>query len=196
MDENKTREWILERTTEYFLSSGFSGFTMDKVARNAGISKKTLYRLIPSKNKLIIMVLDRQVELIERKQKEVLENTDMDFPLKLKSFFRIVSEFYSRIGAEPIRDMAGLTPEIWEFLRQRRVKVLEGVIRLLEEGRAGGFVRNDIPLSFLSRFFHSTVDSLLTPRTMLEEDKTPNEMLDMTLSLIYSGIEKPMGEVR
>jgi AcrR family transcriptional regulator len=39
-DEEKTREWILERTTERFLSEGFSRFTMDEIAGMPGSVKK------------------------------------------------------------------------------------------------------------------------------------------------------------
>jgi len=195
MDEIKTREWILERSTDRFLSRGFSNFTMDDIARDAGVSKKTLYRLIPSKQGLIMMVLNRQIEIMEKKQQAVLESPSMDFKDRLEALFRIVSDFYSRIRVESFRDMVKFSPELWEMIRLRRAEALDGIIRLLEKGRVDGHIRNDISPGFLGRYFHSTIDSLLTPRTMMEEDMTPNQLLDITWSLIFHGIQVSTGEL-
>ena len=195
MDEGRIREWILERATDRFLSEGFSTFTMDEIARDAGVSKKTLYRLIPSKNRLIIMVLDRQIEFIEKKQNIILEDSSMDFKARLEAMFRIVSEFYSRIRAKSLQGLERLSPEIWEMVRQRRESALDRIIRLLEEGRRDGQIRNDIPSKFLGRYFQSTIDSLISPRVMIEEDMTPNQLLDITLSLMFNGINKSPGGI-
>jgi len=193
MNEKKTREWILKRTTDRFLSGGGFGFTMDEIARDAGVSKKTLYRLIPSKNDLIKMVLDGQIQIVEAKQKSVLEDSTMGFSEKLEALFRIVSVFFSSIHQKSSMDMARLSPETWEMVRQRREGILDRIIRLLEEGRTAGIIKGDIPPSLLGRFFHSTIDSLLTPRLMMEENVTLNDLFDMTLSLIFTGIMKPTG---
>ncbi len=195
MDEIKIREWILERSTDRFLSRGFSSFTMDEIARDAGVSKKTLYRLIPSKKELVMMVLDRQIEIMEKKQQAVLESPSMVFKDRLAALFRIVSDFYSRISSESFRDMVKFSPDLWEKIRQRRGEALDGIIRLLEKGRVDGHIRNDISPVFLGRYFHSTIDSLLTPRVMMEEDMTPNQLLDITLSLIFHGIQVSTGEI-
>ncbi len=195
MDEDRIREWILERSTDRFLSQGFSSFTMDEIARDAGVSKKTLYRLIPSKNKLIVMVLGHQIEIIEKKQNVILEDSSMGFKARLEAMFRIIFEFYSRIGAKSLQDIERLSPEIWEMVRQRRKSALDRVIRLLEEGRLERQIRNDIPSNFLGRYFQSTIDSLLSPRVMMEEDMAPNELLDITLSLMFNGISKSPGGI-
>ena len=195
MEERKIREWILERSTDRFLSEGFSNFTMDEIARDAGVSKKTLYRLIPSKNKLILMVLDHQIEIIENKQRIILEDSNMSFKARLEAMFRIVSEFYSSIRAKSLQDIERLSPEIWEMVRQRREGALDRIIRLLEEGRIDGQIRNDISSKFLGRYFQSTIDSLISPRVMMEEDMTPNQLLDITLSLMFNGINKSPGGI-
>ena len=195
MDEGRIREWILERSTDRFLSQGFSSFTMDEIARDAGVSKKTLYRLIPSKKSLIVMVLDRQIEIIEMKQNVILEDSSMNYKARLDAMFRIVSEFYSRINGKSLQDIERLSPEIWELVRQRRKSALDRIIRLLEDGRLDGQIRKDIPSEFLGRYFQSTMDSLLSPRVMMEEDMTPNELLDITLSLMFNGISKSPGGI-
>jgi hypothetical protein len=139
--------------------------------------------------------MNRQIEIMEREQQKILENSSMDFKTRLESLLRIISDFYSRMRVESFRDMAKFSPDLWELIRQRRAEALDGIIRLLEKGRDDGNIRDDISPGFLGRYIHSTIDSLLTPRAMMEEDMTPNQMLDITLSLIFHGIQGPEGDL-
>jgi AcrR family transcriptional regulator len=58
--DDETREIIYEAARHEFAASGFAATSTEKVARRAGVSTKTLYRLIPSKAALFEgMVSDR-----------------------------------------------------------------------------------------------------------------------------------------
>lgn len=193
MDEDKVRNWILERTTEKFYSEGFSGLTMDDVAGTAGISKKTLYKLIPSKNDLILSVIGRQIDIIESRQKEIMADSSLDFPGKLDRMVRAVSAFLTRLQPKAIMDMTRMSPDLWNLIRARRARLLDGMIQILEEGRSEGRIRSDITPSFLARYFSRMVDALVTPESAVEEHLTPAELMDITLSIIYNGIFTPEG---
>jgi AcrR family transcriptional regulator len=58
--DDETRAVIFEAARHEFAASGFAATSMDNVARRAGVSTKTLYRLIPNKSALFeAMVTDR-----------------------------------------------------------------------------------------------------------------------------------------
>jgi AcrR family transcriptional regulator len=58
--DEETREIIFEAARHEFASSGYAATSMESVARRAGISTKTLYRLIPNKAALFeAMITDR-----------------------------------------------------------------------------------------------------------------------------------------
>jgi AcrR family transcriptional regulator len=58
--DNETRQIIYEAARREFAGSGYAATSMETVARRAGISTKTLYRLIPNKASLFEgMVSDR-----------------------------------------------------------------------------------------------------------------------------------------
>ena len=52
----------LKRTEELFLRYGIKSITMDDVARELGISKKTLYQFVDNKNDLVCKVLEYHVQ--------------------------------------------------------------------------------------------------------------------------------------
>src|SRR5260370_1614091 len=47
--DDETRHLIADAARREFLAHGYVGANVDEIARNAGVSKKTLYRLIPAK---------------------------------------------------------------------------------------------------------------------------------------------------
>src|SRR6516165_487288 len=58
--DEETRAILLDAARQQFASSGFAASNMESVARRAGVSTKTLYRLIPNKAALFeAMVADR-----------------------------------------------------------------------------------------------------------------------------------------
>jgi AcrR family transcriptional regulator len=58
--DDETRRVIYEAARHQFAENGFAGTSMEAVARHAGVSTKTLYRLIPAKAALFEnMVSDR-----------------------------------------------------------------------------------------------------------------------------------------
>ena len=47
--DDETRHLIAEAARAEFMANGYAGTSMDAVAKGAGVSKKTLYRLVPTK---------------------------------------------------------------------------------------------------------------------------------------------------
>src|ERR1700704_7064214 len=58
--DDETRQIIYEAARHEFAGNGYAATSMEAVARRAGVSTKTLYRLIPNKESLFEgMVTDR-----------------------------------------------------------------------------------------------------------------------------------------
>lgn len=56
--EADTRQLIVEAATSMFLTQGFGGTSMEAVAQAAGVSKKTIYRFVATKEALLEAVID------------------------------------------------------------------------------------------------------------------------------------------
>ena len=60
-DERAARdERVLDVATDLFLANGFSGVTLDRVAADAGVTKRTLYVSVGDKHELLRAVVRRQ----------------------------------------------------------------------------------------------------------------------------------------
>ncbi|MGK9171269.1 TetR/AcrR family transcriptional regulator [Inquilinus limosus] len=62
--DEETRRLILAAATRIFLAQGFGGTSMEAVAQAAGVSKKTIYRFVDTKERLLEAVIDARSEAL------------------------------------------------------------------------------------------------------------------------------------
>jgi AcrR family transcriptional regulator len=81
--DEETRTIIFDAARREFAVSGFAATNMDSVARRAGISTKTLYRLIPNKAALFeAMVTDRLDQFVSTVRLRACEGRDVEAALR------------------------------------------------------------------------------------------------------------------
>ena len=72
------KQQILEVATAFFLTHGYDGSSISKMARESGISKESVYRYFDSKQHLFKAVIDHELEQYHEKVTLLTTNTDAD----------------------------------------------------------------------------------------------------------------------
>jgi len=81
--DDDTRALIFEAARHEFAASGYAATCMDDVARRAGISTKTLYRLIPNKAALFeAMITERIDRFASRVRLRACDGSDVEAALR------------------------------------------------------------------------------------------------------------------
>src|SRR5215211_9244620 len=78
------RQRIVDAARSHFFSHGFRSVTMDDLAEELGISKKTLYAYFPGKFDLFEAVLAEKLKGVKKTLKEVTVAHPDDFPATLR----------------------------------------------------------------------------------------------------------------
>ena len=77
--DDETRHLIAEAARHEFTTHGYAGACIDDVAKRAGVSKKTLYRLVPAKADLFkASVTDRIARFILAVDEEMIAAHDVE----------------------------------------------------------------------------------------------------------------------
>jgi AcrR family transcriptional regulator len=77
--DDETRRIIYEAARHEFAGSGYAATSMEAVARRAGVSTKTLYRLVPNKAALFEgMVSDRLDRFVSDVNLHAADHTDLE----------------------------------------------------------------------------------------------------------------------
>jgi AcrR family transcriptional regulator len=81
--DEETRAILLEAAQREFAASGFAAASMESVARRAGVSTKTLYRLIPNKAALFeATVTDRMEQFVAGVRFRACDGRDIEGALR------------------------------------------------------------------------------------------------------------------
>ena len=77
--DEETRQIIYEAARHEFAGNGYAATSMETVARRAGVSTKTLYRLIPNKASLFDgMVTDRLERTLANVDLHAIDHADIE----------------------------------------------------------------------------------------------------------------------
>lgn len=144
---------IIPRAFEYFMQYGFKTFTMDDLAHNLGISKKTLYEQFASKQILVDACLDYALEMSCKKTElffagkgSVIENIFMG-QKEIENFFNMKS-------ARPLWELKRYFPKTYERMDLEFAKSDALFIDMLfERGWKEGLFRKDINIKFYKQFY-------------------------------------------
>ncbi|WP_454939332.1 TetR/AcrR family transcriptional regulator [Capnocytophaga gingivalis] len=144
---------IVPRALGYFLQYGFKTFTMDDLAHNLGISKKTLYEQFASKQILVDACLDyalemscKRTELFLVGEGSVIENIFMG-QKEIKNFFNMKSW-------RPLWELKRYFPKTYERMDLAFAKSDALFIdQLIEKGLKEGFFRENINIKFYKQFY-------------------------------------------
>src|SRR5438874_12040736 len=99
------RQRIVDAARVHFFSHGFRSVTMDDLAEELGISKKTLYAYFPGKVDLLEAVLADKLAGVEVTTKEVTRGHPHDFPAALLELLAGVRRELEEIKPPFVRDM-------------------------------------------------------------------------------------------
>lgn len=157
--ENLKNE-ILDKAAALFCQFGLSRVTMEEIAHEFGISKKTLYQFYSSKNDLLKEVTDSIYRQIQCRNQSLLKNSEMDFLEKINELIKSSLENISRTEILK-KDLQKNFPELWKhYSNLHSQDYPEYLEKLLREGIKKGRIREDINIPIVLMIFTSCLESL------------------------------------
>ncbi|PYK61309.1 MAG: hypothetical protein DME43_02700 [Verrucomicrobia bacterium] len=182
-----SRQLIVEAARAHFFSHGFRSVTMDDLADELGISKKTLYAHFPSKIALLEAVLADKFASVEAKLEEVTRYP-RDFSAALHELLSSTQRELDEIKPPFVRDMRQKAPHVFKMVERRRAELIERHFgKLFVEGQRTGMVRKDIPAKLMIEILLTMVQGIMNPPKMQELGMTPKEGFTGIIKIILEG---------
>jgi TetR/AcrR family transcriptional regulator, cholesterol catabolism regulator len=135
---------ILEIAERLFMRYGLKSVSMDDVAAEAGISKKTLYQLVPSKGELIDRIIESHV-CSETDMIEELRANAVDALEEMLAISDMITETLGQMSPALLFDLRKYYRKSWEKINNlQRGHIYEVVHSNLESGIRQGLYRPDL----------------------------------------------------
>ena len=180
------RETILQGTIKVFNQKGLK-FTMDDIASNLGISKKTIYTVFADKEALFLEMVDYLFDSIKESERQVMENTEMSTLEKIRMILGVMPEGYKEIDFRQLYLLKDKYPRIYHQVELRLETGWENTIALLEQGMEKGVIRKiDIPI--LKMMMEATLEQFFQRDILLRCQISYTDALNEVVNILVDGI--------
>ena len=182
---------IVQAACRLFLAPGLARVSMDDLARELGMSKKTIYRHFPDKRSLLTAVLDRQFAGIERALAAAAEETrGRPFDVRVRRFLIAAGTELGRIGAARLATGRGGEPTLRLYVEQCvDSTIYQPLGELFRDGHRQGLL--SAPPELLAEITRGAVERLLNSRLPQELDYTAADLLRATVDTVLYGAIRP-----
>ena len=155
--EEKTN--FLSKATQLFIENGAKSVTMDEIAKEFGISKKTLYQKYKNKEELLEEVLKYKLQEVIERLKYLDENIDNAVARMFCRDEEIDKVSHSNNNIL-IRQLLKYYPAIFhKHMLNFSTKFSEVLVHNIEKGRKQGLYREDFDPELYAKLFFQLVMS-------------------------------------
>ena len=188
------RSRIVTAARAQLFTLGYSALTMDDLAAELGMSKKTLYVHFPSKDAVIEAVLAQFVGEVRASADALFNDPTLSFPVKLHRFSEAMVRRFMRMSPHVFRDLQRSAPHIYRHIEELRHNNIPYVFgQLIRDGQKAGMVRADIDPDFAIEFWRPAIQSLMHPDTLERLRLSPDQMFTKAVNLFFGGLLTPAG---
>jgi TetR/AcrR family transcriptional regulator, cholesterol catabolism regulator len=164
---------IAQKAGNLFRTTGIRNITMDDVANELGISKKTLYKNVTDKNGLIDKILDNEFAEVKRQAAEINKSATnpVEALIKLNAF---VVKYLKSINPTAVFDLRKQYHESYDNAADKFSELFASMLREnINQGKALGLYHNHIDCDVIISL-HSVKYSQL--QNLWEPDMTPEKL--------------------
>jgi len=184
---------IILKATELFMKLGFKSVTMDDIAKEMGISKKTIYTHFNNKETIIGVVTDHVFETVCHDIDAICDLNQNPIQ-ELYAIKKRVMQYMQKEKASPTYQLQKYYPTIYNNIKQRQFSYMQQcVVKNLHRGLEQDLYRKNIEVQFVARIYFNGITGIkeesLFPHTMFEGET----LYEMYLEYHLRGIVTPKG---
>lgn len=183
------RRRIITESRRHFFAHGFRSVTMDDLARELAMSKKTLYACFPSKTALVEAVLHDKFRRVDADLGRITSDVASDCLGALHHLLACVQGHMEEIQPPFVRDIRREAPDVFKVVESRRRDVIQRHFgKVFLEGRRAGLIRRDIPPKLAIEILLGAVQAIMNPPKMEELGLTPKSGFSSIIRVVLEGV--------
>lgn len=187
------KQQLIKKAENLFLRYGIRSVSMDDIARELGVSKKTLYLHIENKTDLVEQVFDGRFG----EEKEVLEYLEQQDYSAIEGLMRFVKYMIDRlrIMSPSFRyDLEKYYPSVYNKMTNCHASFfLDHMITNIIKGKEEGLYRTDVDEQVVARFFMVMGDAMGHDELFPIKDYPLGELVAKLFEYHLYGVVSPKG---
>jgi TetR/AcrR family transcriptional regulator, cholesterol catabolism regulator len=144
MEEIDTKEKILRGASDLFMRYGVRSISMDDIARQLSISKKTLYQHFADKDELVLLVATAILEE-KRKHYDAIQAISKNSIEELARISMHMKSDLESINPSLLYDLQKFHPKAWaKWIAHKNEHMCDSIVQNLTKGIEAGYFRPEI----------------------------------------------------
>ncbi|MET1249480.1 TetR/AcrR family transcriptional regulator [Sporolactobacillus sp. STCC-11] len=176
---------IVDVAAQLIAKHGLKKFTVDEIASELKISKKTIYQHFQSKNEIIHAYFAAYIESDKKSTEEALT---MNHSISQKIHNIVYTSHQYRLPIAVLEEAKHFYPDEWASIEELRQFKLDATQTLLNQGINTGIFKPDLNLAILSKLIEKTSTMFMDYEFLLENRLKPREAIDEALNMIFDGV--------
>jgi AcrR family transcriptional regulator len=154
------REKIMSKASDLFMKLGFKSVTMDDIAGEMGISKKTIYKFFSNKEILIeeitALIHSEIHEIIGQIVAQNFNAIEENYQIR-----KMFKEMFQSADTSPVYQLKKHYPSIFEKVMVMEMNECNTLFKKnIEKGIAQGLYRKEIPVETFVKFYYNLIFSV------------------------------------
>ncbi|HWV46089.1 MAG TPA: TetR/AcrR family transcriptional regulator [Nitrospira sp.] len=180
---------IVSESRRHFFANGFRNVTMDDLAHELAMSKKTLYACFPSKTSLVEAAIVDKFKNVDFDLSRITSTSSSDCLAALRLLLECVQGHMEEIRPPFLRDIRRETPELFAVVEGRRRDLIQRHFgKVFQEGRRAGLIRHDIPSKLAIEILLGAVQAVMNPPKLEELGLTPKSGFTSIMRVVLEGL--------
>ena len=185
--ELELRDVILEHARNVFLARGFSKVTVDEIASQLGISKKTLYKSYPSKEELLRASLHSMMRSAGWELERIV-SSDKPLVEKLSTAMMAMGSYISRLRKESIIDLQRFAPTIWRELDKfRQEHIVSRLVAMVAQARMENLLRPEVHEEVVIQMLIHSIQGIVNPEVLITHSFSAEQATRSIITVIFQG---------
>jgi len=156
------RDELIWRSTAVFMRLGVKSVTMDDLANELGVSKKTLYKHFEDKNGLVNAIIEEKLELDRCSCEREIEQAENAIDAMLR-ISKNVMENVGAVNPTVFHDLRKHYPSAWEKLSKHKWDYVYSQFKSnIEQGMKEGLYRDNINADIIAKLYVANTDSIMS----------------------------------
>ena len=188
---------IVTAARDHFFAHGLRSVTMDDLAAELGMSKKTLYAEFPSKSNLLRAVLLEKFRSVEADLERIMAQRSPNALAELQQLLACMQRHTAEIRPPFVRDIRRESPELFELVESRRRELIRRYFgRIFDDGRHQKIIRSDISTEMILEILLGAVEAIMNPTKIETLGITPHAGYSAIVAVVLEGVLTAKGRTK
>ena len=189
----EVKDKILQVAFKLFMRNGIKSVSMDDIALNLGVSKKTLYKWFENKDQIVLAMLQGHLGQMEKDCCSFFSGSANAIE-ELFNMMQMIRQKLAGMHPSVFYDLQKYHQEAWQVWKNHKNKfILAQIIANMQKGITEGLYRADIDLDIIARLRLAQIEDVFNPEIFPPEDFDLQKVQLVTLEHFMLGIASLKG---